>query len=199
MQPASPAVDAASPEAAPGPVTVVVARRARKGREHELEAWLRECIAVTARFPGYDGASVLRPRGATQPEHVLIFRFESYEHLRGWQTSRERDEMLAKAEPLTEHVEVRTAQGLEPFFDLPSERAAPPPPRWKMAVVTWITLYPLIVGVGIATSPLLGTLPFAVATLVTSAATVVLMTWLAMPRMTRLFARWLYPSPPGSP
>lgn len=190
----SPGTEADAPPA--GPVTVVVARRARKGREQELEAWLRDCIAVTARFPGYDGASVLRPRGAAQPEHVLIFRFASYADLRGWQTSREREEWLAKAEPLTEHVEVRTAHGLEPFFDLPSERSAPPPPRWKMAVVTWITLYPLIVGVGVLGAPVLDGLPLPVATLATSAATVVLMTWLALPRMTRLFARWLYPSPP---
>lgn len=192
MNAAFPGAEAETPAA--GPVTVVVARRARKGREKELEAWLRDCIAVTAKFAGYEGASVLRPRGAAQPEHVLIFRFASYAGLRGWQTSPERDEWLAKAEPFTEHVEVHTAHGLEPFFDLPSERTAPPPPRWKMAVVTWVTLYPLIVGVGALASPLVDGLPFAVATLATSALTVVLMTWLAMPRMTRLLARWLYPT-----
>lgn len=176
------------------PVTVVVARRAREGSERALEEWLRGVIAVTSRFPGYLGSTVIRPRGDAQPEHVLVFRFASSDDLRAWQGSVERAEWLRRAEPLTEDVDVHEQQGLEPFFDLPSRRAsAPPPHRWKMALVTWIALYPLILGVGALTGRLLDGLPFVVETLIASGITVALMAWIAMPLMTRAFARFLYP------
>nr|MDQ3037776.1 antibiotic biosynthesis monooxygenase [Myxococcota bacterium] len=190
--PAPPSAEA--PSIAREPVTVVVARRARQGRESALEDWLRGVIAVTSRFPGYLGSTVIRPRGDTQPEHVLVFRFASSDDLRSWQQSSERAEWLRRAEPLTEEVDVHEQQGLEPFFDLPSRRAsAAPPPRWKMAIVTWIALYPLILGVGALTSPLLDGLPLALETAIASAITVALMAWLAMPLVTRAFARFLYP------
>lgn len=175
------------------PVTVVVRRRAKPGREADLERWLRDVIAATKSFPGYQGSTVLRPRGPTQPEHVLVFRFASIEHLRGWQASAVRAEHLARAEAFTEEVEVVAQQGLEPFFDLPAHRAAPPP-RWKMAVVTWVGLYPIVVLVGEASRPLLGDLPFALGAVPQTMASVVLMTWLVMPTLTRLATGWLYPS-----
>lgn len=193
----------AEAEAAPrrDPVTVVVTRRARAGREAELEAWLHDVIGVTSRFAGYQGSTVLRPEPGSRGAHVLVFRFASFEDLRGWQTSEARREWLAKAADFTEEVEVRMQEGLEPFFDLPSRRqlgsslgGSAPPPRWKMAVLTWVGLYPLVVGIGHASSPLLGELPFALAAAPQTMLSVALMAWLVMPRVTRLASRWLYPT-----
>lgn len=177
------------------PVTVVVSRRARRGREEDLERWLHDVIAATARFEGYQGSTVLRPEIGSGHDHVLVFRFASAAHLRAWQTSEERTEWLARAEPFTEAVEVRTQQGLEPFFDLPAPRVrgVAPPPRWKMAILTWVGLYPLVVGVGVLTQPLLGDLPFAIAVAPQTMATVALMAWLMMPLLTRAASHWLYP------
>lgn len=178
------------------PVTVVVSRRARPGRDAELEAWLHGVIAATASFAGYQGSTVLRPqqRGG---QHVLVFRFESFEALRGWQTSEVRADWLARAAPFTEAVEVRTLEGLEPFFDLPSHRGlgeSAPPPRWKMAVLTWVGLYPLVIGVGLLTEPLLSGWSFPLAAIPQTMASVALMAWPTMPLVTRLASRWLYPA-----
>lgn len=177
------------------PVTVVVSRRAKRGCEDDLERWLHDVIAATSRFDGYQGSTVLRPAVGTEGEHVLVFRFASIDHLRAWQTSDERTAWLARAEPFTEAVEVRTQEGLEPFFDLPASRFrnAAPPPRWKMAILTWLGLYPLVVGVGVLTEPLLGDLPFALRAAPQTMMTVVLMAWLMMPFVTRTAAKWLYP------
>ncbi len=183
------------------PVTVVVTRRARPGREAELEQWLRGVIGVTSEFPGYQGSTVLRPREGTR-EHVLVFRFATFDDLRGWQTSAARTEWLARAEPFTEAVEVRTQEGLEPFFDLPAHRRLGepgPPPRWKMAVITWLGLYPLVVGIGYLSAPLLRGLPFVASAVPHTIASVVLTAWGMMPLLTRLAARWLYPSHESDP
>jgi antibiotic biosynthesis monooxygenase (ABM) superfamily enzyme len=179
------------------PVTVVVTRRARAGREDALESWLHDVIAATAGFEGYQGSTVLRPAPGAPGEHVLVFRFASFEDLRRWQTSEVRAAFLAKAEAFTEAVEIRTQQGLEPFFDLPARRGlgeASPPPRWKMAVLTWLGLYPTVLAVGLLMHPLLARQPFALASVPQTLASVVLMTWVVMPRLTRLVSRWLYPT-----
>ena len=183
------------------PVTVVVTRRARPGREAELDAWLHDVIGVTSRFAGYQGSTVLRPEPGSRGAHVLVFRFASFDDLRGWQTSAARSEWLAKAADFTEEVEVRMQEGLEPFFDLPAHRqlvggslaGSAPPPRWKMAVLTWVGLYPLVVGIGYASAPVLGELPFALAAAPQTMLSVALMAWLVMPRVTRSASRWLYP------
>jgi len=66
-----------------------------------------------------------------------------------------------------------------------------------MAVLTWATIFPLITLVVVASAPLLGPLPLVVRLAVTTGATVPLMTWVVMPRVTRLLHRWLYPDRPG--
>ena len=68
-----------------------------------------------------------------------------------------------------------------------------------MALLTWITIFPLITLVVIALDPLLEKLDLVPRLAVTTAVTVPIMTWLVMPRITRLLRSWLYPtaSPSG--
>lgn len=71
-----------------------------------------------------------------------------------------------------------------------------PPPRWKMAIVTWIAIYPIITVLLLMLGPiLLGSLPIPVVTLVLSVTLVVLMTFIVMPLLTRAFRPWLQRGP----
>ena len=83
--------------------------------------------------------------------------------------------------------------GLEGWFTLPSQPGTPPPPRYKMAIVTWAAIFPLITLVVVATAPPVGSLPLVARLAVTTGIAVPLMTWWVMPQMTRLLRRWLYP------
>jgi antibiotic biosynthesis monooxygenase (ABM) superfamily enzyme len=83
--------------------------------------------------------------------------------------------------------------GLETWFTLPAQPGATPPPPYKMAVLTWITIFPLITAAVAVTGPLLEELPLAVRLAITTGLTVPLMTWVVMPRVTRLLRGWLYP------
>ena len=83
--------------------------------------------------------------------------------------------------------------GLETWFTLPVRPATPPPPPYKMAQLTRITILPLITHVVIAQDPLLEGLSRVPRLAITTAVTVPIMTWLVMPRVTRLLRRWLYP------
>jgi antibiotic biosynthesis monooxygenase (ABM) superfamily enzyme len=64
-----------------------------------------------------------------------------------------------------------------------------------MAIVTWAAIFPLITLVVVVSAPLTGPLPLVPRLAVTTLVTVSLMTWVVMPRMTRLLRRWLYPGP----
>jgi antibiotic biosynthesis monooxygenase (ABM) superfamily enzyme len=62
-----------------------------------------------------------------------------------------------------------------------------------MALVTWITIFPLITLVVVVLGPLLKDLALVPNLAITTALTVPIMTWLVMPRVTRLLRGWLYP------
>lgn len=63
-----------------------------------------------------------------------------------------------------------------------------------MAVVTWLSVFPTITTIFSLFGPVLNQLPFLLRSLVLTVAMTTLMTYLIMPRMTRLFSFWLYPN-----
>ena len=85
---------------------------------------------------------------------------------------------------------------LETWFTLSTDQAIVPPLRYKMAIVTWLAIFPLITLVSWAMGAVLTAagreLPLIAHTFVATALLVPLMTYVVMPRMTRLFAGWLY-------
>jgi antibiotic biosynthesis monooxygenase (ABM) superfamily enzyme len=42
-------------------MTVVVTRSVKPGREQDFEAWLTGTIEALTRYPGYQGANIVRP------------------------------------------------------------------------------------------------------------------------------------------
>jgi antibiotic biosynthesis monooxygenase (ABM) superfamily enzyme len=174
-----------------GPITTTVTRRARPGHAALYEQFLEGIIAAASEFPGHLGVEVFRPQSA-EGQYRTVYRFDTEEHLCAWLDSDEHAAWLERAEP---HVigRMHTSFGLETWFTLPSQPGAAPPPPYKMALVTWITIFPLITAIVAITGPLLKDLPLAVGLAITTALTVPLMTWVVMPRVTRLLRGWLYP------
>ena len=66
------------------------------------------------------------------------------------------------------------------------------PPRYKLALLTWAGAYAVITAVLALLGPAIASWPLALRTLLLSATMVAALTWLIMPRLTRLFARWLH-------
>jgi antibiotic biosynthesis monooxygenase (ABM) superfamily enzyme len=177
-----------------GPVTVVVRHRVRPGKETEFEEWLRGISRAALKFEGCLGFNVIRPADPGQPEYVVLFRFDTFAHLETWEASETRREWLEKVAPLTVHTPMRERHtGMEVWFTPPAGRAQPP--RYKMAIVTLLAIFPLISLVQLLLAPLLSHWPLLLRTLATSSLLVCLMTYVVMPLMTRLFARWLYGPP----
>jgi hypothetical protein len=188
----------ATPLSAPsteGPVTVIVNRRVKPGTEARFEEWLHGVIAEAMRFPGHLGVNVIRPSSAATGDYVLIFRFDTYEHLQAWEESPIRAEWVKRAEEFTVGAaRIQRVTGLEFWFNAPGQGG--PPPRHKMALVTVLGIYPLLIVVVPTLRSLLQGLPEPVAALLSAIIMVSLMTYAVMPVLTRLLRPWLFPKPP---
>ncbi len=170
-------------------VTVIVARRIRPGCEHDFEAWASGVCREAAAFSGYLDATLQRPDGPGGEPYVLVFRFATPEHLAQWNASAERASCLARVEAMTvdvPHLEVLT--GMEHWFG----RASGPstPARYKMALVTWLVIYPLVTVVPPLLAPLIARFPALIRTGIATAIIVTMMTYVIMPRVMRLASRW---------
>lgn len=173
-----------------GPLTVVVTWRIRHGFEREFEAWRKEISSAALEFPGHMGIDVIVP--GNNSEYVVIFRFDSYTHLRAWQESDIRRDLLKKADPFREaepsyHLE----SGLEYWFTRSGR--AEPPPRWKMAIVTVLGVWPVSFLIPWLLNPLIGKAPPFLQAFFIAVGIVVLLTWAVMPVMVKILRPWLEP------
>jgi antibiotic biosynthesis monooxygenase (ABM) superfamily enzyme len=182
------------PDGTDGPVTTTVTRRVKPGHEASYEQFLEGIIAAATRCPGHLGVEVFRPQSAAAGEYRVVYRFDTQEHLRAWLDSDEHAAWLQRAEPhVIGPMRTQFMTGLESWFTLPGQPGTPPPPPYKMALVTWATIFPLITLVVIVIGPRIEGLALVPRLAITTAVTVPIMTWIVMPRVTRLLRGWLYP------
>ncbi len=71
----------------------------------------------------------------------------------------------------------------------PTQRATPQ--RYKMFLLTWLAIYPLITAILWLFGSFLSLFPLPLRTLILTGALVYLMTYIVMPKLTKLFHRWL--------
>jgi hypothetical protein len=176
------------------PGVVAIARRVKPGCEAAFEDAVRGVTLAASTFPGYLGSEVLHP-AKKRGEWQLILRFDSPEHLQEWEESLICQGWIARADALTvDQPRVVRVNSLEAWFALPEIPNAPPPPKWKTAIVSAVGIYPAISLMPILLRPITNGLPSWLATLVSISVMMPLMTWVIMPQVTRLFKGWLYPS-----
>jgi antibiotic biosynthesis monooxygenase (ABM) superfamily enzyme len=172
-----------------GPAKIVIERFPRRGAEERFRVWAEQFVAEASRAPGHEGGSVLSGRGG---HGLILLRFASASALDAWQRSNAYESLMRGADTFsTAGDQSQIQSGLETWFTLP-DRAAPmkPPPKWKMALVTWSALLPIVIALAFILAPL--PLPFLLNAAVSTAIPVVMLTWVIMPRATRALYGWLY-------
>jgi antibiotic biosynthesis monooxygenase (ABM) superfamily enzyme len=187
------------PAAPASPVTVSITRHLEPGKSAEMVALVRAGATLAGEFPGFLGAGWVQS-GPESREWHMLYRFADHDALAAWESSPQRAWWLGAAQDLgvvEQRVERRT--GIEGWFDEPTEAevvepggARTAPPRWKQAVVIWLTFFPL----SLLTTLLLGVvapdLPVVLRVLVTTVVMTPVMTYLALPFMTARLAWWLH-------
>ena len=78
--------------------------------------------------------------------------------------------------------------------DVPGRHRPAGPPRYKLALLTWVSAYAVITVLLALLGPTIASWPLVLRTLLISAAMVITLTWVVMPRLTRIFGGWLRPA-----
>jgi len=170
-----------------GAVTILIARHVRPERLAEFEAVVKAWIPKAVKFPGHLGVYMLRPGVHTQ-EYGALLRFRSrsdWERFREWSPYLE---FVRELRPLLlSDPRVETMHGLELWFGSIGGN----PPRWKMALLTWMGVNGMVLITASAMGALGGGLPRWAAFLIGNAVVVAGLTWVVMPLLSKGARRWL--------
>src|ERR687895_4816 len=180
-------------------VTVVVSRRVKSGYESQYENWLKRLLEEAKSMKGYMGAAVQKPAPGTT-EYTSVFRFDSVENLRKFEESEIRTRYLREVVDYVEADAIwKKFSGLEFWFSPPTGTIVPQPSRFRMALVLIVVVYGLVISIGKLVSTLVGDIILSYVRLfITISIEIFLMTFILMPHLTKLLAKWIYPSSPIS-
>jgi antibiotic biosynthesis monooxygenase (ABM) superfamily enzyme len=179
---------AATPATPAEPVTVTVARVVRPERRGAFERWAEDTLALAARFPGNLGASLLHP-GEGSSEYHLVYRFADGESLAGWERSPERRAALDQLDEMVDEERYSRVAGLDSFFTRP----AAPGPRWRSTLLTVAAVFAITSLLQQVVLPHLTGWPLEARLLLSAVLVVLLLGYVVMPALTRVFRRWLHP------
>ncbi len=177
------------------PITVAVTRTVSPDRAREAAAWARSGQDLISSYPGYLGSGWVRPDPHSNEWHML-FRFADAASLGAWENSPERAWWVSTGQGLVEHGDYELRTGIEGWFDEPTsvEVIAPTsvvPPRWKQMVAIFFVFYPLSLAANYGLAPLLGAWPIWARALASVVLISPVMTYLALPFITRALRPWL--------
>src|SRR5438128_3494793 len=171
------------------PIHIAITRRVRPGCEAEFQRALRDASRASCTHGGVLGAYMLVPPPGSESREFGILRtfhdgkerdaFYDSPMFKAWD---ERARTLTEGEPV-----YRQLHGLEAWFRSPHN----PPPRWKMAVATFLGVFPVAMVLNLTLGPVIRSWSFIVSNAVFNACVVALLTWVVMPIVTRILRRWL--------
>ncbi|MFH8387783.1 antibiotic biosynthesis monooxygenase [Kitasatospora sp. NPDC018058] len=179
-------------------VTVVVAHRVHPDHVDEFLDWQQRMSQEERTFEGFRGTELFRPIEGLQDEWTTLYRFDNAEHLDAWLTSGTRRRILAEGKKFGEFRLRTIDNSFGSWFAFEENgKQTPPPSETKTAIAVWVGLYPTVVLLTLALSPL--KMPLWIGLLVGNLLSSFTMSFLTMPYYVNpLLKRWLRPSP-GEP
>jgi antibiotic biosynthesis monooxygenase (ABM) superfamily enzyme len=175
------------------PIHIAITRRVRKTHVAEFERALTDFASRSLAEPGARGVHCLYPPpGSGSTEYGIMRSFVGSADRDAFYQTPLYKEWLARIEPMVEgEATYRQLDGLEAWF---RDAQSPMPPRWKMALLTWVAVWPVSMLVPAILAPVLGpSFSQVLAAGLIAAGIVVILTWVAMPLLVKIAHGWLYP------
>jgi antibiotic biosynthesis monooxygenase (ABM) superfamily enzyme len=179
--------------AQPDAITVCITRTVKPGCEADFERTLHDFVQRSFSLPGQHGVHIMRPApGSDSREYGIIRKFADRAALTAFRESPEYRAWTQAAIDLTEgNPCTEELCGLESWFTLPGAPLGPLP-KWKMAIATFIGVFPVAVLLSLTLGPAIASWSFILNNVVFNACMVALLTWVVMPVVTRALHGWLY-------
>ncbi len=175
-----------------GSASSVFAYRIRLDRETEFRDWRRRIQDEARGWKGFLGTESFDTLDSESPEFVVVVRFDNRANMDAWLKSDIRKSDMAEVKNFVEQFTLRRiGSGFEGWFDT-SENIVPPAP-WRQMLVILSALFPVIMILRQVLSPLFAVLPMPAAFLILLVADLSVLTYVVMPRFTRLMDFWLRP------
>jgi len=167
------------------PVTIIVKRRPRPGKEKEFEEVVSGISQAAMAFKGHLGINIFRPTRTTH-YYRIVFKFDSRRNFIAWETSDIRQKWLERFNEVDAgDPQMEVLSGLETWFTSADEEAVVPPRKYKMMVVVWLSVFPLSILLNYLLRPMISELHIALQITIISIVIVLLMTYIVMPLMDR--------------
>jgi antibiotic biosynthesis monooxygenase (ABM) superfamily enzyme len=171
------------------PIQMAITRRVRPGCEAKFQDALRDFLHNSFAHGGVQGASMIVPSpGSDGREFGILRTFANEAERDAFYASPLFKEWDEHAKTLTEgEPQYRELHGLEAWF----RSLGRPPECWKMAMATVIGVYPTSLVLSLTIGNFMQGWPLAVSSLVMAVSMVAVLTWVAMPLVTRLLRGWI--------
>jgi antibiotic biosynthesis monooxygenase (ABM) superfamily enzyme len=177
-------------------VTAVVSHRVKPGREQDFIPWQEKFLNAQEKAPGYMGSEMFRPVPGIQDNWVVIFRFDTREHLDEWLESEPRKKLLREGEPYIFSYDVQKIRSaFSGWFRFDEDAQEGAPPNWKQAMSVLLALYPTVMALNLTAGNWLtvAKVPGYLALFIGNLLSVAVLTWILMPLVNRALAFWLVP------
>ncbi len=182
------------------PITVVRIHYVKEGCEEQFETEMKKYAREFGAVPGNLGVNIFRPGKHPDGVYRIVYKFASQEELARWHESPSYKQWMAAEQALViAPPATRTLTGLETWFTLPGQEVVKAPKKYRQAIVTWIGALPVVIVITLLTNPFLKSQPMMVQKIAFVSLLVPLLTWVVMPLLTRVFARFLYEGEDVSP
>jgi uncharacterized protein len=169
-------------------IHIAITRKVKPGMEQAFEQALRDFVRESLHLPGTTGVHLVSPADGESREFGILRSFDSESARDHFYTSPFFIKWQEEIAPMVIGQPVRRElHGLEAFF----RGAGEPPPRWKMAAVTWMGVFPAVLLWATVLPPYLTALNPVLVGAIVDVFVVATLTWCFMPLLTRLFSKWL--------
>jgi uncharacterized protein len=171
------------------PVTAVISSRVKPGCMDEYRNLHAEIAEVMGATEGFLRSELFETVDGLQTDTVVVFSFDSRVHLDAWLQSGTRQALISRLEPLIEgprHLNV--VGGFAGWFTSADARSVK---RWKQTIAVLCGLFPTSLVIAIVRARVAPHLPLVPAVFAGNVVGSIAMSFLVMPRVTRVLSSWL--------
>jgi antibiotic biosynthesis monooxygenase (ABM) superfamily enzyme len=160
-----------------------------------FKKWEKKIQLAQAKFPGYKGTYWQPPVLENGTQFTTLLRFETPDALEQWMESAERKQLLNDVNKIVASTKFSSLTSSFPGWFPADPETGEQPPNWKTSLLVLAALYPIIMFCIRCVGPFFSSSNFALYNFVSTVINMVLVTWVCLPILIKLFTKWLFPNP----